>query len=60
MLTRCKPLLAPRGTPAAIIEKVNREVERILALPDVKEKAIALGCRLLGGTPGRVPALRDR
>ena len=32
-------LFAPRGTPKEIIAKVNADVERILAMPDVKEKA---------------------
>ena len=32
-------LHAPKGTPKDIIAKVNREVERVLALPDVRRKA---------------------
>jgi tripartite-type tricarboxylate transporter receptor subunit TctC len=31
-------LFAPRGTPGEIIAKVNADVERILATPDVKER----------------------
>jgi len=30
-------LLAPAGTPRAIIERLNQEVQRILALPEVRE-----------------------
>jgi hypothetical protein len=36
-------LLAPAGTPKAIIDKVNAEVLRITAMPDVKERLIVLG-----------------
>jgi tripartite-type tricarboxylate transporter receptor subunit TctC len=42
---------APKGTPRPIIDKVNRDVERILALPDVKAKSVTLGYRLVGGSP---------
>jgi tripartite-type tricarboxylate transporter receptor subunit TctC len=31
-------LLAPAGTPKAVVAKLNAEVNRILALPDVKQK----------------------
>ncbi len=45
---------APKGTPKEIITKVNREVERILALPDVKEKGVTLGYRFVGGPPEKL------
>lgn len=42
---------APAGTPPAIIEKLNAEVNRILERPDVQEKLRALGAQPGGGTP---------
>jgi tripartite-type tricarboxylate transporter receptor subunit TctC len=42
---------APRGTPREIIDKVNRDVERILAMPDVKARGVTLGYRFAGGSP---------
>lgn len=36
-------LLAPAGTPKAVVDKLNAEVLRITALPDVKERLSALG-----------------
>lgn len=36
-------LLAPAGTPKAVIDLIHAEVLRITALPDVKEKLQALG-----------------
>ena len=43
-------LLAPAGTPAAIVERLNQEVNKILLLPEVKEKLVADGGRPIGGT----------
>ena len=36
-------LLAPAGTPAPVIEKLNREVRNILKLPDVQERLASDG-----------------
>jgi tripartite-type tricarboxylate transporter receptor subunit TctC len=48
--------LAPKGTPKEIIAKVNADVERVLALPDVREKAVTLGYRYVGGPPDKLAA----
>ena len=42
---------APAGVPAQIVERVNKEVGRIVNLPDVKEKIVALGGEPRHGTP---------
>ena len=49
-------LFAPKGTPKEIIAKVNADVERILAMPDVKEKGLTLGYRFVGGSPDKLAA----
>jgi tripartite-type tricarboxylate transporter receptor subunit TctC len=49
-------LFAPRGTPKEIIAKVNADVERILMMPDVKEKGATLGYRYVGGLPDKLDA----
>ena len=49
-------LFAPKGTPKEIIAKVNADVERILAMPDVKEKSVTLGYRYVGGSPAKLDA----
>lgn len=36
-------LLAPAGTPRAVIDKVHAEVQRIAALPEVRERLTTLG-----------------
>lgn len=43
-------LAAPKGTPSAIVEKLNREVNAILAQPDVKAQLADLGASLLPGS----------
>jgi tripartite-type tricarboxylate transporter receptor subunit TctC len=49
-------LFAPKGTSKEIIAKVNADVERILAMPDVKEKSVTLGYRYVGGSPAKLDA----
>lgn len=44
-------LLAPAGTPAAVVDRINTEVNKILVLPEVKEKIAAEGGGPIGGTP---------
>ncbi len=36
-------LLAPAGTPKAVVDKLHNEVARIVTLPEVQEKLVALG-----------------
>ena len=44
-------LMAPAGTPRPIIEKLNREMRKILDLPDVRRQIAALGSEPVQGTP---------
>ncbi|MGQ0749763.1 MAG: tripartite tricarboxylate transporter substrate-binding protein [Betaproteobacteria bacterium] len=41
----------PAKTPRAVIDKLNREINRALALPDVKSRLDQLGLETGGGTP---------
>jgi tripartite-type tricarboxylate transporter receptor subunit TctC len=50
-------IFAPKGTPRAIVEKINRDVNAVLALPDVKARGATLGYRFAGGPPDRLGAL---
>ena len=43
-------LLAPAGTPAPIIKRLQEEVARIMALPDVVERMAKLDIRPVGGS----------
>ena len=44
-------LLAPAGTPPAIIAKINAEVATWLASPEGKEKLASIGANAAGGSP---------
>ena len=44
-------LLAPAGTPAEVIAKLNAEVNLALKQPEVADKLIGLGMNPVGGTP---------
>ena len=43
-------VVAPRGTPAPIIDKLNREMVRILKLPDTRERLAVDGSDPVGNT----------
>ncbi len=49
-------VFAPAGTPREIVAKLNSEIVRILALPELKERASVLGIDLLGTPPERLAA----
>lgn len=44
-------IVAPKGTPADIIDRLNREANAILAEPAAKTRLAELGASLLPGTP---------
>lgn len=44
-------LLAPAGTPKAVVDKLHAEVQRITALPDVRERLATLGAEPSAMTP---------
>jgi tripartite-type tricarboxylate transporter receptor subunit TctC len=44
-------LLAPRGTPPAIVERLNRDVLAVLAQDDVKRYMATAGIEIVGSTP---------
>lgn len=44
-------LLAPTGTPSTIVQKVNADWAKAIAMPDVREKLVALGFELQATTP---------
>jgi tripartite-type tricarboxylate transporter receptor subunit TctC len=61
-------LLAPKGTPDAVIQKLNTETNRILAIPSVRAQLIQLGIDPAGSTSQEflakimrdIPLWRDR
>jgi tripartite-type tricarboxylate transporter receptor subunit TctC len=49
-------LVAPAGTPADILARLNAEVKRALALPDVKQRFADLGMTAEDSTPSTLDA----
>jgi tripartite-type tricarboxylate transporter receptor subunit TctC len=49
-------LLAPAGTPAAIVTRLHHDTVKILAMPDMREKLGAQGIEPVGGTPAEFGA----
>ena len=48
---------APKGTPKAVVQRLNAEIVKILRLPDVKEKlGTSLGMEIVGSTPEELAA----
>jgi tripartite-type tricarboxylate transporter receptor subunit TctC len=52
-------LLAPAGTPPAIVAKVGADIREAVAAPDVREKLIAQGAVPKASTPAELQALID-
>ena len=44
-------ILVPAGTPPAIVAKLNADINRVLASPDVKRRIAEIGTHAAGGTP---------
>ncbi len=47
---------APKGTPKPILDKINRDLKKVIALPDMKEREAQLGYRYIGGSPEELAA----
>jgi len=49
-------IVAPAGTPAAAVERLNAAVRQVLAMPDVRDKLAGQQALLIGNTPGEFSA----
>jgi tripartite-type tricarboxylate transporter receptor subunit TctC len=52
-------IFAPAKIPRPVLMKLNAEINRIIALPDMKEKMLALGTIPNGGSPEAFAAFLD-
>jgi len=50
-------VFAPAGTPPEIVKRLNAEMVKILAMPDVRDKLVGLGAEPVGDTPAEFAAL---
>ncbi len=46
-------ILAPAGTPPAIVDKLSREIAAILRTPDVRAQLEAMGLEVVASTPAQ-------
>ena len=44
-------VIGPKGVPRAVVDRMNREIDRAVRLPDVVERLAADGLAPVGGTP---------
>jgi len=49
-------LLAPRGTPKPIITRINRDIAKVLAQPDLQQRLVAIGFEALALSPDEIAA----
>ena len=49
-ITSWQGLLAPAGTPPAIVERLSAEVQRIMRLPEIRARIEPLGAKPIGST----------
>ena len=52
-------LLAPAGTPRAIVDKLNAEGQKAIKAPDFVKRMADLGYEVIGGTPEQMRATID-
>ena len=50
-------IVAPAGTPPAIVSRLNAETQKVLAMPDVRERLEREGAEIISGPPERLGAL---
>ena len=50
-------LVVPAGTPPAVVQKINAEVDAILKQPEIVQRMNGFGFDLVGGTPADFAAL---
>ena len=42
---------APAGTPAAVVAKINRDIQAVISAPETRAKLEDMGFKVAGGTP---------
>ena len=50
-------VLAPAGTPKAVLDKASQDIAKVLQMPDVREKMIKQGSIPLASTPAQFDAI---
>jgi tripartite-type tricarboxylate transporter receptor subunit TctC len=53
-------IVAPKGTPEAIVQFLNKHINAILAMPDVRKNLSAAGLDVFTATPAEFTAMIER
>ena len=53
-------LVAPAGTPQAVVNRLAKEIAAVLALPDIREKMKGLGAEVVGNSPAEFAVFMDK
>jgi tripartite-type tricarboxylate transporter receptor subunit TctC len=53
-------LYAPKGTPRAIVNRLNKEIATILVQPEVRQRLLQIGLEPTGGSPAELAAFEKR
>jgi tripartite-type tricarboxylate transporter receptor subunit TctC len=49
-------MYAPKGTPDAVVRKIQQDIEKIVRIPEMREKFISLGAEPIANTPEQFAA----
>ena len=49
-------VFAPAGTPQAVVNRLNAEIVKIVKLPEMRDRFLALGAEPVGSTPAEFGA----
>jgi tripartite-type tricarboxylate transporter receptor subunit TctC len=52
-------VIAPKGTPQAVVRRLNEEYNKVLAMPDIRDRIVGPGNEIGGGTPEQFAAFID-
>jgi len=55
-VTAWNAIYAPRGTPKAIVDRLNAEMTKILAQPETRQRLMQIGLEPAGGSPDQLAA----
>ena len=50
-------ILAPAGTPPAIVDRLSREISTILRTPEVRDQLVGMGLEVVASTPAEFAAV---
>ena len=59
-VTAWNALYAPKGTPKAVVDRINAEVAKILAQPETRQRLLQIGFEPAGGTADELAAFEKR